>query len=196
MRKHEPRKGDDSLRRRKAELRREIATVLETVPREDKIRRCSGLFDEISALRSFRQADHVLAYLPMDDELPLLPLWERIADSGRRLYLPAIDSGTMEFLAWENADPALLVAGAFGISRPEPGAEGWTGKLAPRSLVIVPGLAFSSDGMRLGRGGGFYDEFLVHYKELASIAICLSEQVRERIPAEEHDAAVGRVIIL
>ena len=60
-------------------------------------------------------------------------------------------------------------------------------------LVIVPGLAFSSKGERLGQGGGYYDRYLKEYKGI-KIGICFSEQLNESIPADEHDIRVDYVV--
>lgn len=61
-------------------------------------------------------------------------------------------------------------------------------------LVLVPGLAFSKDGKRLGRGRGFYDRLLASYHGI-SIGLCFEEQMQEDIPWEEHDQRVGQVIV-
>lgn len=60
-------------------------------------------------------------------------------------------------------------------------------------LVLVPGLAFSERGLRLGRGGGFYDRLLAQVLG-KSVGICFSEQLRETIPAEAHDISVSEVV--
>ncbi|WP_053367142.1 5-formyltetrahydrofolate cyclo-ligase [Bacillus sp. FJAT-27245] len=61
------------------------------------------------------------------------------------------------------------------------------------SLLVVPGLAFTRDGYRLGFGGGYYDRFLARYKgETASLAF--NCQIVEQLPIEEHDRPVGLIL--
>jgi len=60
-------------------------------------------------------------------------------------------------------------------------------------LLIVPGLAFTKDGYRLGVGGGYYDRFLQHYKgKTASLAFQV--QIVNQLPKEPHDLPVEKLI--
>jgi 5-formyltetrahydrofolate cyclo-ligase len=62
-------------------------------------------------------------------------------------------------------------------------------------LVLVPGLAFSKERHRLGRGGGFFDRMLSdRAKNAFKLAICFSFQVVDAIPVEEHDVKVDAVV--
>ncbi len=54
-------------------------------------------------------------------------------------------------------------------------------------IVIVPGIAFDKSGSRLGRGGGFYDRFLLHARPPISIGVAFEEQIINRVALEPHD---------
>lgn len=60
--------------------------------------------------------------------------------------------------------------------------------------MLVPGLAFSMDGKRLGKGGGYYDKFLDREPNHLKIALAYDFQLLERIPAEEHDQTVNYIV--
>ena len=60
--------------------------------------------------------------------------------------------------------------------------------------MLVPGLAFSMDGKRLGKGGGYYDKFLDREPNHEKIALAYEFQVLDKIPAEEHDQAVNFIV--
>ena len=62
----------------------------------------------------------------------------------------------------------------------------------PIDLVIVPGVAFTKEGNRLGYGGGYYDRFLKG-KDIPTIGICFESQIVESLPTEEHDIEVDFV---
>lgn len=67
----------------------------------------------------------------------------------------------------------------------------------PRNIdvVLVPGVAFTADGRRLGQGGGWYDRFLAEVgDETVMIGVCFAEQVVSVVPQESHDISVHRVI--
>ena len=56
------------------------------------------------------------------------------------------------------------------------------------TLVLVPGLAFTKNGKRMGRGKGYYDKYLTRLNKQAGIAgICLQFQLVGDLPADEHD---------
>ena len=62
-------------------------------------------------------------------------------------------------------------------------------------VVVVPGLAFTPSGQRLGQGGGWYDRFLVDVRDdCETIGVCFHEQVVDALPIEPHDVAVHRVV--
>ena len=62
-------------------------------------------------------------------------------------------------------------------------------------VVIVPGLAFTPGGQRLGQGGGWYDRFLVGvHGDCEIVGVCFREQLVDELPTEPHDVAVDRVV--
>lgn len=60
-------------------------------------------------------------------------------------------------------------------------------------LVVVPGLAFSKNGYRLGFGGGYYDRFLENYQG-KTVSLAFKDQIVSEIPVESHDIPVGKII--
>lgn len=60
-------------------------------------------------------------------------------------------------------------------------------------LVVVPGLAFTQNGYRLGFGGGYYDRFLANYQG-NTISLAFEDQIVEEIPVESHDIPVRKII--
>lgn len=62
-------------------------------------------------------------------------------------------------------------------------------------VVMVPGLAFTPAGQRLGQGGGWYDRFLPRLRDDAvTIGVAFDEQIVESLPVEDHDIAVDVVV--
>ena len=63
-------------------------------------------------------------------------------------------------------------------------------------LIVVPGVAFTLDGSRLGRGGGYYDRFLSRpeIQHAATIGICFPCQLLDRLPVEPHDVRMDHII--
>jgi 5-formyltetrahydrofolate cyclo-ligase len=62
-------------------------------------------------------------------------------------------------------------------------------------VVIVPGLAFTATGDRLGQGGGWYDRFLADVRAACTvIGVCFSEQLVDVVPVEAHDIRMDHVV--
>ncbi|WP_461247433.1 5-formyltetrahydrofolate cyclo-ligase, partial [Treponema sp. R6D11] len=62
-------------------------------------------------------------------------------------------------------------------------------------LAIIPGVAFTTSGIRLGRGGGYYDKFLAN-KNIYKIGLTSKENVFDYLPQESHDILMDRIIAL
>ncbi len=62
-------------------------------------------------------------------------------------------------------------------------------------VVIVPGLAFTPGGQRLGQGGGWYDRFLAEVRDTCvTVGVCFHEQLVDVLPVEPHDVAMHHVV--
>jgi 5-formyltetrahydrofolate cyclo-ligase len=62
-------------------------------------------------------------------------------------------------------------------------------------VVIVPGLAFTADGDRLGQGGGWYDRFLSNIRPICTtIGVGFGQQLVESIPTEPHDVTLDHIV--
>lgn len=152
---------------------------------DDRLLRSVQLWAEVAALPEYAAATTVMAFKGFGSEPDTDPLFARVAADGKRLLLPRIEGG------------AIVVCDADGpMARSRIGVEEPQGPALPFDLVefvIVPGLAFTPDGRRLGYGAGFYDRFLpaVH---APNAGVCFAEQVVDTLPVEAHDVRVERVI--
>ena len=65
-------------------------------------------------------------------------------------------------------------------------------------LILVPGMAFTTQGHRLGRGRGYYDTYLSKAFERGlnptTVALAFTQQILEEIPTDEHDVLINKVI--
>ena len=88
--------------------------------------------------------------------------------------------------------PWQLALGRWGIWEPTDEAP-LLSDYSRLDLVVVPGVAFSSDGKRLGRGKSFYDRFLPLVPRAAFVGVCYPCQVVEQIPADPWDIGMDIV---
>lgn len=145
---------------------------------------CENLYNVVEDLGVLE----LLVFLPTGKEPDLYPLYERLLAAGYRLFAPRCkQGGAMEFFRFRSL--ADCVPGLLGIMEPQ-------GDELPsyqNAAALVPGFAFTKKGLRLGKGGGYYDRFLRAH-QIETIGVCLSAQIVEDIPTEPHDVPVGRVV--
>lgn len=138
----------------------------------------------VEALPEFAAASHVLIFASLPDELPTAEFIAKHRAS-KHFYLPRV-VGDALLIAPMSGD---LAEGAFGILEPTGDAVA----LDTIELAIVPGVAFTPDCKRLGRGGGYYDRLLSEARCL-TVAVALDRQVLDDIPSEPHDVNMDIVV--
>ena len=134
-------------------------------------------------------------YLASKDEIDLSLLIERLWAAGCRVVVPAWRDGTYKLVAYSSETE--LFAGPMGILEPAPEGEG-TATVAEGDVAvwIVPGLAFSRSGARLGYGGGWYDRFLAKSSPSStSLGVAYPFQIVDDLPLEPHDLPLADVVI-
>ena len=140
------------------------------------------------ATEYYRQAQTVYGYLPYNQEVRTVPILEKALADGKRVAVPKVYGDEMKFIYLP--DLTQVETGFSGI--PEPIADGPVGD-DPTALVLMPGMAFTPDGQRIGYGGGFYDKFLSAEPNHPTVALCYDFQLVESLPTEEFDIPVDCV---
>lgn len=131
----------------------------------------------------------VHCYLPMGAEINIYPLIERMLEAGITVVTPkTLPRWQLQHLVLNSLDD--LEKGVFGTRHPA-NSEVFTGAY---DLIIVPGLAFDYQHYRLGYGGGYYDNFLVHHPDTYKLGICYPFQRMETIPLESHDVELEEIL--
>ncbi len=152
---------------------------------DDRLMRSVDLWARVAALDHYRSARTVMAFKGFKGEPDTDPLFARLAADGKRLLLPRVHAGEIEVC---DAD-GPMVTSRIGVDEPQGPALSYD----VVDFVIVPGLAFTLDGHRLGYGGGFYDRFLPRV-DVPNVGVCFAEQLVDALPTEPHDVRVQRVI--
>lgn len=178
----------DAVAIQKRRLRTDLRAVLRGMTAASRARQ-SAL---IQAWLAPRVATGViLAFAPLPEEVDLWPTLSTLAASGR-LLLPRVGGDhTLTLHRVHSLD--LLCEGAMRLREPPAG----TPEVSPDAvdLVLVPGLAFTPEGARLGRGGGMFDRFLAGLgAHVVTIGVGFSEQRLASLPCEPHDVPV-RVVV-
>ena len=146
-------------------------------------------------LPAWRSADTVLAFASMPDEPDTAEILQQTLAEGKRLLLPRVLSRTeMDWV--EITALSQLRPGAYGILEAPANLPAFdTAALDGGALALIPCLAASPDGVRLGRGGGYYDRFLAHYKG-RRLLVCPTAALLDDLSCESWDVCFARQEIL
>lgn len=172
----------------KKALRREIAAKKRALTPAQIEKASAQLAQALRRHPLYLQATSLYAYLSYNQEVRTGPILRAAWADGKRVAVPKILDGRMEFLWIDETSP--LAPGYRGI--PEP-VENGPIATDPTALVLMPGLAFDPQGHRLGYGGGFYDRFLAAESH-PTLALCYAFQLLPRLETEAHDILVDAVI--
>ncbi|MFM8655968.1 MAG: 5-formyltetrahydrofolate cyclo-ligase [Chthoniobacterales bacterium] len=173
----------------KTELRRSIRAQLARMSPAAVAAASESIRQSIPSLPRWQDARVVAAYAALPGEPDLRPL-DWIGE--KTVLLPRVDGEELVFHAVSDANQLKL--GAVGVMEPDPEK---CAAFDPREaeIIFVPGLAFTAEGQRLGRGRGFYDRLLAALPpEILRVGVCFAEQIVTDIPSESHDKEVDVVL--
>ena len=173
----------------KKELRRQIRDQKRALT-EAQINAASQRLGELFlGCPQYKAAKTIYGYLPYNQEVRTVPMLEQAMRDGKRVAVPKCYGDQMRFIYMD--DLSQVEKGYANIPEPiadEPVADD------PTALVLMPGLAFTVDGKRMGYGGGFYDKFLATEPNHPTVALCYAFQMVEDLPTEEYDIPVDCVL--
>jgi 5-formyltetrahydrofolate cyclo-ligase len=177
-------------------IRKKLLALREQLSPDIRAAWSEAISAHIVKLEIYRQASTILGYMNFGAEFAS-ELWiQQVLADGKKLALPRVNRHTNQLdLYWVDDLENQLAAGLWGIREPIVERCERLSTLNEVEFVLLPGVAFTRDGARLGYGGGFYDKMLArmtHRPALAAAAFAL--QIVEQIPQEVTDVKVGWII--
>lgn len=146
--------------------------------------------EEVLKLSELRRAETVFCYVSTPEEIDTQELIRKLLKNGKRVAVPRCEGkGLMR--AYEIKSLEELQSGAFGIMEPKEECP----LVAPSEIdmAVIPCLACSKDGKRLGYGGGFYDRYLENTK-FDRVILCREKQLLSEIPTDKWDQPMNIII--
>jgi 5-formyltetrahydrofolate cyclo-ligase len=186
----------DSPQMTKAGIRKKLLALRKQLPADVRAAHSAAITERLLQLPEYLQADTVLGYMNFGAEFAS-ELWiQRVLAEGKRLVLPRVNRNTNQLdLYWVDDLENQLAAGLWGIREPIVEICEQMGTLNEVEFALLPGVAFSRTGARLGYGGGFYDKLLARMTHRpALVAAAFALQIVEQIPQETTDVKVGWII--
>ena len=185
----------------KISLRKKMLDLMRSEPGPDP----ALVADMICALDEYKNASHVLAYIPLRGEIDVSLLLDRAIRDGKTVAVPDTDIGDFRIVGdgWRDdlvrLSNSTFTTGSYGVLNIIDINSRIGTVEKTKGIILVPGLAFTEFGTRLGRGAGYYDQ-LLHLMgnsgslDFISIGICRKSQLLDDIPQQPHDAKVRMVI--
>ena len=173
----------------KAVLRKEMKERLKGLPEGRKRELDEALCRQLLSLPEFSAPRTVYAYASLSWEPDTWEILRALLSRGFRLALPRVEGREMRFYFV----PDLKELSQSSMKIWEPKADAVPADDS-EALVLVPGMAFSREGARLGKGGGFYDRFLAAEPDHKTIALAYGFQLMEQIPTGVYDRPVDQIV--
>jgi len=186
--------SSSDLLQAKAALRREVIARRDAADGEMRNLASQAIIKKLLDLPAYRAARTVAAYASFGSELGTSTFIAKALADGKQLLLPRINRAQRALELRHVLDPATdLVPGVWGIC--EPSEHCGLVSVAAIDFMLVPGVAFMTNGARLGYGGGFYDRLLASLdRRTARIAAAFQLQIVEQLPEGPHDQRVHVVV--
>ena len=178
----------------KEELREKMLTKranLTPIEREEKSR---VIKEKLFNQSEFKRAKTIMFYVAFRKEVETEQMIKESLAAKKEVVVPITDQEKKQLYLSQLKDyDRELEAGTYGIKKPA--ADYYRPiKQDKLDLVVVPGVAFDTQGNRLGYGGGYYDRLLAGLTSVSRVGVSFEQQVAANIAAAEHDQPVNKII--
>ena len=184
----------DQIHQAKSAMRKNIRAALAAMTEEQRHEASVSACTRLIGLDAFTSAQVVMLYMPMANEVDLTSAAVRCFRRGQTVCVPRVDWKRDEIEPVEemSLDDHIMDCDEHGVRVPKHCSPVI---LSSIDAIVVPGLAFDSQGNRLGRGGGHYDRFLAKIKPtVTTIGLVFDQQIVDNVPTKPHDRAVDIVV--
>jgi 5-formyltetrahydrofolate cyclo-ligase len=149
------------------------------------------------SLPEYAAASTVMFYVDVRAEVRTRDYLATALGHGKKIIVPWCNAqGELELFWLQSMDD--LSVGMYKILEPKPELRGLPERQVPVAsldLVMVPGVAFTREGARMGHGKGYYDKLLEHARPDAPlVALAFECQLFADIPTQEHDIFMDKII--
>ncbi len=174
-------------RKKKQSLRALVEQKRRIYPKEQAKADSEAIMSRLEQLPCFRDAQTIMIYYPIHNEVDLRPLLQRY-EGKKTFLLPVTHRRSIEPRQYLGEEQ--MQRGNYSV--PEPQTATFKGKI---DLILVPGVVFDLQCNRIGRGAGFYDRFLKKHRRVTQLGVGYDFQVKNReIPHSFSDKPLDGVI--
>lgn len=180
------------VREQKSMLRQRIRDSIRRVSTPARAIAAGEVCTRVRENVAWRDSECLLLYMPLPDEVDIRALARESLTLGKVVALPRFDPNNQVYVACQVVELSRdLETGRFRVQ--EPTAECPVIPSNRLDFVVVPGIAFTLSGRRLGRGKGYYDRLLATVSG-TKCGVALDEQIVDSIPVETHDVQLDWIV--
>lgn len=175
--------------KQKEALREELIMRREQLTAKELFSKSQLIEQKVLSLTVLREAKNIMCYVSKDQEAATHQLIKSLLKMNKKVAVPFIIKRGMMKPALIN-DFSELSAAGFNTLQPK------VGNFLDQKIDInlMPALAISKKGDRLGWGAGFYDRLINDYRPKLNLALIFDCQLVDNVPSAEHDQKVDGVI--
>lgn len=178
----------------KVQLRKRMKAVRNALSETERNLYSMQISDRLCKQSWYAKADTILVYSAIQSEADLDLFCKKAWADEKKLYFPKVFGEKMDFFCV--SDASQLTSGAFHVMEPDVDTYPLEIFSSAQSQVpiLVPGVAFSKRGERIGYGKGYYDRYIGAHPGLLPIGICFECQLLDELPAEPQDIAMCQIV--
>lgn len=180
---------------KKQSLRKLLLNKRKLLPEQAIIEKSNEIAKKLIKFDKYQQSEKIMLYISTKSEVQTMGIINYSLNANKNTFIPFINKEKHDIIPSLMKDYQTEIApGSLGIYQPKKEfIRPFPAKIL--DLVIVPGIAFTEQGHRLGRGGGYYDRFLKKLsKSSYIIALAFEIQIINEIPLEKNDVPVDCII--
>jgi len=188
--------SESTIQDTKQQLRKKLLPKRKSISERECAERSTLVCHRVMELAEFSAASFLACYMACQGEVELTEVMKNCKLAGKKLLLPRFNATTKSYEMVAVNDPETdTEPGYYGIAEPQESFAAVSPETARSQKVVwlVPGVAFDTEGNRLGRGAGWYDNLLEKTRG-TRIGVCWDWQLVNKVPADETDIKMNIVV--
>lgn len=175
----------------KQEIRAQIRANIKLMQKVERDAASINICQHIIATQEWQMAKTVWLYAALPDEVDLSLLIQNAGECGKQVLLPVIDGDNLLIKFYE---PQYIVqTGKYNIKEPTDYCPTLS-NLDEIDIAVIPGRAFTRNGLRMGRGKGYYDRILPSLR-CPKWGVAFACQIVDEIPTDPWDVPLDRIFV-
>jgi len=179
----------NTIQNQKKNLRRKLLKKRNSLNQEEIEKKSKKIVKKILQLPQIKSKQNFFCYVPYKNEVKTHDLIKFLLTQNKTVAVPKIIS-KQEMLPIIIKDFSQLKPNKFGILEPQADQP----IIEKIEINIMPAVAITKNGARLGMGGGYYDRFIEKYQPETNVALVFEKQIHTHIPTNQWDKKVQLVV--